>query len=156
MCRPRARLPSLTPAQSIPPAPEVAAPKKRQRRAEVAAPAVKPMAKPMASTLERRIVWDLDWAAIPILLLLLVGIVWWKYRRQPAAPAPVATASARDGLRRGDGGRRARLFTGGSRPGPEHRRAANPGARVGPNALDEKRVTLLQRILPHFWGRSPG
>ncbi len=161
VCPPASDVAKLAPAQATPPVPEVAAPEGTPTPVpEVAAPAVKPVAKstakPAAPTLEQRIVWDLDWAAIPILLLLLAGIVWWKYRLKPAAPAPVAAPSAREMDFAAETVDAVLAYLQADRAqGLSTAEAANRVRGVGPNALDEKRVTLLQRILPYFWGPIP-
>ncbi|MCA9029074.1 MAG: hypothetical protein KDA86_28095, partial [Planctomycetaceae bacterium] len=99
---------------------------------------------------------DLDWVAIPILLLLLAGIAWWKYRFKPAAPSPVAAPpeSAMDFTTETVDAVLAHLRTDRAK-GLSAVEAADRVREVGPNALEEKHVTLLQRILPYFWGPIP-
>ncbi|MCB1793639.1 MAG: hypothetical protein KDJ70_04260, partial [Candidatus Competibacteraceae bacterium] len=158
VCPPASEAAKVAPAQTAPPAPTAVAPVESPTPApEVAAPTakpvVKPAIKPMESALEQRIVWDLDWVAIPILLLLLAGIAWWKYRFKPAAPSPVAAPpeSAMDFTTETVDAVLAHLRTDRAK-GLSAVEAADRVREVGPNALEEKHVTLLQRILPYFWG----
>ncbi len=161
VCPPASEVAAIAPAQAAPPAPEAAAPVETSTPApEVATPAAKPAAKPVVKpvepTLERQIVRDLDWAAIPILLLLLAGIVWWKYRRKPAAPPPVTTPPESEMDFAGETVDTVLTYLQADRAqGLNTTEAANRVRGVGPNALEEKRVTLLQRILPYFWGPIP-
>ena len=161
VCPPASEVAQLAPAQAVPPTPEATAPVETPTPApEAAAPTAKPVPKtaikPMKPTLEQRIVWDLDWAAIPILLLLLAGIAWWKYRFKPAAPSPVAAPpeSAMDFAAETVDAVLAHLHADRAK-GLSAVEAADRVREVGPNALEEKHVTLLQRILPYFWGPIP-
>ena len=160
-CPPASEVAAMAPTQTAAPAPEIAPPVETptpvpEATAPALKPVVEPVGKPMEATLEQHIVRDLDWAALPILLVLLAGIVWWKYRHTPATPPPVAappepemdfaaeTVDTVLGYLRADRTR-----------GLSAIEATNRVRGVGPNALEEKRVTLLRRILPYFWGPIP-
>ncbi len=152
-CPPESEVAKSVPARTAPPVSEDAAPAKTPTPVPEVA---KPAAKSVEPTLERRIVRDLDWTAIPILLLLLAGIVWWKYRRKPTAPPPVVTPpeSEMDFAAETVDAVLAHLRADRTQ-GLSAAEAANRVREVGPNALEEKHVTLLQRILPYFWGPIP-
>jgi len=100
-----------------------------------------------------------EWLGIPILALLLIGIIVRKYRRRPApiaASIPVATGPVKGA----DEDRMTveeTLATFGvdRERGLSAEEAAKRLQASGPNALEEKHVSLLQRILPYFWGPIP-
>ena len=111
-----------------------------------------------ASILEQRIIRDVEWVGIPILALLIIGIILWKYRRPlPVAASPVAAVPAEGAVDY------AKLSVADTltqlnidrTQGLSAAEAANRLRDIGPNALEEKQVTLLQRILPYFWGPIP-
>ena len=100
-----------------------------------------------------------EWLGIPILALLLIGIIVRKYRRRPApiaASIPVAAAPVK-------GADEDRMtveetlaqFGVDRERGLSAEEAAKRLQASGPNALEEKHVSLLQRILPYFWGPIP-
>ena len=101
-----------------------------------------------------------EWLGIPILALLLIGIMVRTYRRRPApVAAPVSVAAvpaerADDHDQVGVEETLAQLGVDRDR-GLSAEEAAKRLQTVGPNALEEKQVTLLQRILPYFWGPIP-
>ena len=155
VCPPATPIAALAPAQPAAPAPEAAAPTPSAPAPAREAPA-QPAARPTGAALAQRFLRDGDWVAIPILLVLLAGIVWWKYRRKPAAPPPVATPPESEMDFAGETVDAVLAYLQADRAqGLNTTEAANRVRGVGPNALEEKRVTLLQRILPYFWGPIP-
>ncbi len=155
VCPPATPIAALAPAQPATPAPEAAAPTPSAPAPAREAPA-QPAARPTGAALAQRFLRDGEWAGIPILLVLLAGIVWWKYRRSPAAPpsAVTAPASEMDFATESVDAVLAYLQADRAR-GLSTTEATNRVREVGPNALEEKHVTLLQRILPYFWGPIP-
>jgi H+-transporting ATPase len=100
----------------------------------------------------------IDWLSIPIVLALAAAIFLWKFRRKPAKPAGVPTPAPAEGaedfakLSVADAVERLMTDTArGLTAGEAQRRLRD----LGPNALAEKRVTLLERVLPFFWGPIP-
>ena len=101
-----------------------------------------------------------EWLGIPILALLLIGMIVRKYRRRPApvaASTPVAAAPTEEGT---DANRMTveetlAKFGVDRERGLSAEEAAKRLQASGPNALEEKHVSLLQRILPYFWGPIP-
>jgi H+-transporting ATPase len=128
------------------------------------APASKTTGKPTAistgigSLLTQRIIRDGEWIGIVTLILLIIGIILWKYRRpcRVAAPSPVAASAegAVDYTKMTVEETLAQLNTDRTQ-GLSVVEAANRLRDLGPNALEEKQVSLLQRILPYFWGPIP-
>ena len=127
--------------------------------AETVSPAPKQAATAIKYVPDQKILHGLEWAGIPILVLLLVGIVLWKYRHpssvaasSPTTEQPVegrvdyAKMAVEDTL--------AKLNTDRAK-GLSTEEAAKRLQEIGPNALEEKQVTLLERILPYFWGPIP-
>jgi H+-transporting ATPase len=99
----------------------------------------------------------LDWIVIPVVLALVIGIFLWKFRRKPA-PVPVPAAkhpeAAEDFAELSVEQAVERLGTDTSR-GLTTDQAQRRLGDYGPNALEEKEVTLLERVLPYFWGPIP-
>ncbi|MCB1777841.1 MAG: hypothetical protein KDI50_10430, partial [Candidatus Competibacteraceae bacterium] len=108
---------------------------------------------------DQRILGVLEWTGIPILVLLIAGILLWKYRRPSTADAPSspATESAEgrvDYAKMTVEDTLAKLNTDRTQ-GLSASEAAKRLQDIGPNALEEKQVTLLERIVPYFWGPIP-
>jgi H+-transporting ATPase len=101
---------------------------------------------------------ELDWLGILFVLGLVAGILFHKYRKGRAkrAPAPSVTAAPTAGdfaeLSVDEAARRLKspLDRGLSTAEAERRLE-----QFGRNALEERQVTLLQRLLPFFWGPIP-
>jgi H+-transporting ATPase len=99
----------------------------------------------------------LDWLAIPIILALIGGVFFWKYRREPEE----STSAARPEAPTGDDYAELSTAEALARLRSDPRRGLRTSEaqqrldRFGPNALEEKHVTLLERILPYFWGPIP-
>ncbi len=160
--KPRAAEPpteaSATPTtHKAPSAPPQAAPPARRQPAEATPPSAQwqrvwGQIEPELAKHE-----PLDWLGIPIILALVASIVLWKYRRRPAAPrAPTAKAppAAEDFARLSTADAVERLKSNRVR-GLAAAEAQRRLQEVGPNALEEKQITLLERVLPFFWGPIP-
>ncbi|MEJ2326612.1 MAG: HAD-IC family P-type ATPase, partial [Chromatiaceae bacterium] len=100
----------------------------------------------------------LDWLAIPIIAALIAAILFWKYRREPgevpSGPEARAPQAAEDFSRLPVDEAVARLESDAAR-GLSTGEARRRLEEVGPNALEEKQVTMLERVLPFFWGPIP-
>jgi H+-transporting ATPase len=100
----------------------------------------------------------LDWLAIPIILVLAGGIFLWKYRREPSEPAKPSkaevTQAAQDFASLSIPESIERLKTDSSR-GLRSEEAQRRLEELGPNTLEEKEVTLFERVIPYFWGPIP-
>jgi len=100
----------------------------------------------------------LDWLAIPIIAALIAAILFWKYRREPgevpSGPEARAPQAAEDFSRLPVDEAVARLESDAAR-GLSAGEARRRLEEVGPNALEEKQVTMLERVLPFFWGPIP-
>lgn len=150
------------PAAPSAPVPETTPPPVRSTVTATSAPASEVASESRATaaglTLKQRLFRDMEWIGIPILALLLFGIILWKYRHPPsiAVPSPVtipaggtvdyAQMTVEDTL--------TQLNTDRTQ-GLSIAEAASRLRDIGPNALEEKQITLFQRILPYFWGPIP-
>ncbi len=164
-------LPATRTAVTAPEQPDVPAPGMAPVD-EAAPPAAKPATAPAESSAtpagspatpagpawEQRTVRDMEWVGIPILALLIIGIILRKYRRPALVAAPLPVAAPAEGMVDYDKmtveETLARLNTDFAQ-GLSAAEAAIRLRSVGPNALEEKRIILLQRILPYFWGPIP-
>jgi H+-transporting ATPase len=146
----------VTPAQPATPTSEAATP--TTPAPETAPPTSKLPATPAGPALEQYIVRDVEWAGIPILMLLIIGIIFWKYRRPSPIAAPPPIAAPAEGVVDYAQMTVEETLTDLSTDRAQGLSAAEAVHRlqdVGPNALEEKRVSLLQRLLPYFWGPIP-
>jgi H+-transporting ATPase len=100
----------------------------------------------------------LDWIAIPVVLILVIGIFVWKFRRKRTAARPIPAAkppeAAEDFAELSVEQAVARLESNAEQ-GLTADQAQRRLGEYGPNALEEKHVTLLERVLPFFWGPIP-
>jgi FimV-like protein len=173
VCPPITPIAAVAPVQPAVPAPEAAAPTSPAPALETTTPALpaatatpapasetasKPRAAAAGLALRQRLFRDGEWVGIPILALLLLGIILWKYRPPflVVAPPPVAAPAegAVDYAKLSVEETLTQLNTDRIQ-GLSAAEAANRLRNSGPNALEEKHVTLLQRILPYFWGPIP-
>ena len=165
VCPPETQTVAATPEQATAPAPETTSPVSKPAASAGTPGTPAQTATPTApssggaSKQPATLVHYEEWLGIPILALLLIGIIVRKYRRRPApiaASIPVATGPVKGA----DEDRMTveeTLATFGvdRERGLSAEEAAKRLQASGPNALEEKHVSLLQRILPYFWGPIP-
>jgi magnesium-transporting ATPase (P-type) len=142
------------------------APVAREAPAAKAAPAgakestaavVRPVEKPRYEDwlFERKHPVALEWAAVALFGLLLLGILFWRFRRKPTVAAAAAVVPpGEDFAKLSVADTLGKLQTDGAQ-GLTAAEAAKRLKDYGPNALEEKKVTLLQQLLPFFWGPIP-
>ncbi len=100
------------------------------------------------------------WVGILVLILLLIGIALWKFRRREAAvtEAPASVAAVAEGavdFAKLSTQEALNTLKTDTSQGLTAAEAEHRLSEVGPNALEEKKVSLLKQIMPYFWGPIP-
>ena len=105
---------------------------------------------------ERKHRVELEGVAVALFGLLLLGILFWRFRRKPVVAAAVAAAAppGEDFAKLSVVATLGKLQTDGAQ-GLTAAEAAKRLQDYGPNALEEKKVTLWHQLLPFFWGPIP-
>ena len=134
-----------------------AAPAAVNEPAMVTPPVEKPVEKPESEDwlFERKHRVELEGVAVAVFGALLLGMLFWRFRRKPVVAAAAAVAPPGE-----DFGKLSVADTLSKLQADEAQglTAVEAGKRLqdyGPNALEEKKVTLLQQLLPFFWGPIP-
>jgi H+-transporting ATPase len=98
----------------------------------------------------------LDWLGVLVVLALIAGILLHKYRERREKPGPAAKGAAPiEDFAELSVPQAVERLNGNMARGLTADEANRRLERFGRNALEEKHVTLLQRLLPFFWGPIP-
>jgi hypothetical protein len=101
------------------------------------------------------------WTGASVVFLLIFAIIAWHFRHkrpveEPAAPDAKAPAGPAEDFEKLSVEEAVQALGTSPDQGLSAAEAASRLTEYGPNALEEKRVGWLQRLLRYFWGPFPG